>query len=91
MVSQANQVQELELKRHQQKARIQWLLLALFAALTGRLYFFLARRKQQNEELNQLNLILKGDNKALIEKIAFWRSKHTTLLPSMPLRRNPLC
>lgn len=70
ILSQANQIQQLELKRKRQNTRILGLLAVLLAAFAAGLYFYLTRRQQENEELKQLNLILKGDNKDLIEKIA---------------------
>jgi DNA-binding LytR/AlgR family response regulator len=69
IMAQTNQIQALQLKRQQQRTLLQWLATALFAALAAGFYFFLAKRRRENEELAQLNTILKNDNAGLVEKM----------------------
>ncbi len=70
ILAQTNQIQELQLKKQEQHTLLQWLAITLFAALAVGLYFFLAKRRRENEELAQLNTILKNDNTGLVEKMA---------------------
>lgn len=69
LMAKTNQIQALQLKKQQQRTLLQWLVIALFAALAAGLYFFLEKRRRENEELAQLNTLLKNDNAGLVEKM----------------------
>lgn len=70
LLNQSNQIQQLDLHSKKQQAWVLWLSLGLLAAVAGGLYFFLAKRRRENEELAQLNRLLKDDNEGLIVKLA---------------------